>query len=63
MPERIIGEFSSIIGAAPCWSHCVFFTEMASFSSNCYLKPSYFSGTLILAILARGLMIAKFNTC
>ena len=27
-----------------------------------YLKPSYFSGTLILAILARGLVIAKFNT-
>ena len=25
-----------------------------------YLKPSYFSGTLILA---RGLVIAKFNTC
>ena len=26
-----------------------------------YLKPSYFSGTLILVILARGLAIAKFN--
>jgi len=26
-----------------------------------YLKPSYFSGTLILVILARDLMIAKFN--
>jgi len=28
-----------------------------------YLKPSYFSGTLILAILARGIVIAKFNAC
>jgi len=28
-----------------------------------YLKPSYFSGTIILAILTRGLVIAKFNTC
>ena len=28
-----------------------------------YLKPSYFSGTLILAILARGLVIAIFNAC
>ena len=27
-----------------------------------YLKPSYFSGTLILAILARALVNAKFNT-
>ena len=26
------------------------------------LKPTYFSGTLILAILARGLVITKFNT-
>ena len=26
-----------------------------------YLKLSYFSGTLILAILPRGLTIAKFN--
>ena len=26
-----------------------------------YLKPSYFSGTLILANLARGHVIAKFN--
>jgi len=28
-----------------------------------YLKPSYFSGTLILTILARDLVIAKFNAC
>jgi len=27
-----------------------------------YLKPSYFSGTLILVILVRGLVITKFNT-
>ena len=27
-----------------------------------YLKLSYFSGTLILVILVRGLVIAKFNT-
>ena len=26
-----------------------------------YLKPSYFSGTQILAILVRDLVIAKFN--
>ena len=26
-----------------------------------YLKPSYFSGTQILAILATGLVIVKFN--
>ena len=26
-----------------------------------YLKQGYFSDTLILAILARGLVIAKFN--
>ena len=26
-----------------------------------YLKPSYFSGTLILVILVSGLVIAKFN--
>ena len=31
------------------------------YTCNVYLKPSYFSGTLILAILARGLVIAKFN--
>jgi len=30
--------------------------------SSAYLKLSYFSGTLILVILARGLVIAKFNT-
>ena len=35
-------------------------------ANNCiaresYLKPSYFSSTLILAILARGLVIAKFS--
>jgi len=28
-----------------------------------YLKLSYFSGTLILVILVRGLVIAKFNAC
>ena len=28
-----------------------------------YLKPSYFSSTLILIILVRGLVITKFNTC
>ena len=28
-----------------------------------YLKPSYFSGTLILTILVLGLLIAKFNMC
>ena len=29
--------------------------------TTCYLKPSYLSGTLILVILVRGLVIAKFN--
>jgi len=36
--------------------------EISRFKGN-YLKPSYFSGTLILVILTRGLVITKFNTC
>jgi len=31
-------------------------------TSTMYLKLSYFSGTVILAILVRRLVIAKFNT-
>ena len=38
--------------------------SLCSGGRNCflkYLKLSYFSGILILAILVRGLVIAKFN--
>ena len=42
------------------------YVSIVSFDVRCqngkYLKLSYFSGTLILAILARGLVIVEFNT-
>ena len=49
----------TLMNSLPMVTHCQHACKHISVAT--YLKPSYFSGTLILVNLARGHVIAKFN--